>query len=168
MMGPLYRREEQDDGPEFPIQALPARMATHARNSSRSSVTRRNSSRQSRRSPRDSSSPAPLSRGMSNGRYSPSQNLESGEILSSSDSVSMMDPRRFTPSLHASLVAEILSLRRELDSKNGTIDHLEISLHETRLELDTSTANLAKGSKGAAIIGSATAIARGWNLVCPE
>lgn len=147
LVAPMYRREEQDDGPEFPIQALPARMTNHARNSSRSSITRRTSSRHSRRSPRDSSSPAPLSRGKSNGRYSPSHSLDGGEIISSHDNVSMMDPRRFTPTLHASLVAEILSLRRDSDSKNGAIDHLESSLHETRTELDASNANLSKGSK---------------------
>lgn len=39
-----------------------------------------------------------------------------------------LDPRRFTPTLHASLVAEILSLRRELDSKNHLVENLETGL----------------------------------------
>lgn len=45
-----------------------------------------------------------------------------------------MDPRRFTPNLHASLVSEILSLRREIESKNSTLETLEESLHSSRVD----------------------------------
>lgn len=45
-----------------------------------------------------------------------------------------MDARRFTPNLHASLVSEILSLRREIESKNSTLTTLEESLHNSKLD----------------------------------
>ncbi|KAL8930806.1 MAG: hypothetical protein Q9208_000347 [Pyrenodesmia sp. 3 TL-2023] len=45
-----------------------------------------------------------------------------------------MDARRFTPNLHASLVAEILSSRREIESKNGTLTALEESLHISKID----------------------------------
>nr|POE93468.1 anucleate primary sterigmata protein a [Quercus suber] len=54
-----------------------------------------------------------------------------------------MDPRRFTPTLHASLVSEILNLRRELDSKNGLVENLEASLANVKSEHDTMTKTLS-------------------------
>lgn len=57
------------------------------------------------------------------------------------------DPRRFTPTLHASLVSEILSLRRDAESKAKTIDGLEHSLEESRTENENLDANLAKRTK---------------------
>ena len=45
-----------------------------------------------------------------------------------------VDPRRFTPTLHASLVSEILALRRDVEGKSKAIDELEHSLHESRTE----------------------------------
>ncbi|GAM86553.1 hypothetical protein ANO11243_045670 [Dothideomycetidae sp. 11243] len=48
-----------------------------------------------------------------------------------------LDPRRITPTLHASLVSEILSLRRELEHKNVSIDDLETSLQSNKAELDS-------------------------------
>ena len=50
------------------------------------------------------------------------------------ENISMLDPRRFTPTLHANLVAEILNLRRELDSKHRVIEDLETNLHSTQEE----------------------------------
>lgn len=49
-------------------------------------------------------------------------------------SISILDPRRFTPTLHANLVSEILSLRRDQEEKTKTIESLETALHETRGE----------------------------------
>ena len=49
--------------------------------------------------------------------------------ISNDEKISILDPRRFTPSLHASLVSEILSLRREVESKNGLVLGLEEALH---------------------------------------
>ncbi|KAL8688793.1 MAG: hypothetical protein Q9218_005383 [Villophora microphyllina] len=47
---------------------------------------------------------------------------------------SVMDARRFTPNLHASLVSEILSLRREIETKNSALTSLEESLHNSKLD----------------------------------
>lgn len=57
------------------------------------------------------------------------------------------DPRRFTPTLHASLVSEILSLRREADSRLKTIDELERSLEDSRTENEDLHAGLSKSAK---------------------
>lgn len=48
-----------------------------------------------------------------------------------------LDPRRFTPTLHASLVSEILNLRRELESKNHLVENLETTLSTTKTENET-------------------------------
>ena len=58
-----------------------------------------------------------------------------------------LDPRRFTPTLHASLVSEILNLRRELDSKNNLIENLETSLSTSRNENDTLSEKLSEHAK---------------------
>ena len=55
-----------------------------------------------------------------------------------------LDPRRFTPTLHASLVAEILSLRRDLDSKTHLVESLESSLSESKTENDELTEKVAQ------------------------
>ena len=57
--------------------------------------------------------------------------------------ISILDPRRFTPTLHASLVAEILSLRRDLDAKHRVIEDLETNLQTTRGEKDTLSDKLS-------------------------
>ncbi|KAL8870381.1 MAG: hypothetical protein Q9174_003564 [Haloplaca sp. 1 TL-2023] len=45
-----------------------------------------------------------------------------------------MDAKRFTPNLHASLVSEILSLRRDIESKDRNLTSLEESLHNAKLD----------------------------------
>ncbi|KAL9010202.1 MAG: hypothetical protein Q9173_004839 [Seirophora scorigena] len=50
------------------------------------------------------------------------------------DKAATMDPRRFTPNLHTSLVSEILSLRREIEGKNTILTTLEERLHRSRVE----------------------------------
>ena len=50
------------------------------------------------------------------------------------EKVSILDPKRFTPTLHANLVSEILSLRREVENKNNTVLSLEESLSSTKDE----------------------------------
>lgn len=54
--------------------------------------------------------------------------------MTNDEKISLLDPRRFTPNLHASLVAEILSLRREIESKNTVVETLEASLHDNKTE----------------------------------
>ncbi|KAM0719310.1 hypothetical protein Q7P37_005215 [Cladosporium fusiforme] len=60
---------------------------------------------------------------------------------------SALDPRRFTPTLHASLVSEILSLRRDLDSKNNLVENLETSLASTKNDNETLSAELVTSAK---------------------
>lgn len=60
---------------------------------------------------------------------------------------SALDPRRFTPTLHASLVSEILNLRRELDSKNNLVENLETSLSNAKNENETITEQLSERTK---------------------
>ncbi|RMY68765.1 hypothetical protein D0863_06907 [Hortaea werneckii] len=62
---------------------------------------------------------------------------------------SALDPRRFTPTLHASLVSEILNLRRELDSKNSLVENLETSLASTKTENETLTERVSHHVKEA-------------------
>ena len=57
---------------------------------------------------------------------------------------SALDPRRFTPTLHASLVSEILNLRRELDSKNNLVENLETSLSSAKTENETLNEQLSQ------------------------
>ncbi|KAK2831968.1 hypothetical protein FQN49_006984 [Arthroderma sp. PD_2] len=63
------------------------------------------------------------------------------------ESLSPLDPRRFTPTLHASLVSEILSLRRELEGKSNTIETLELSLDVSRSEEESLQESLAVNAK---------------------
>ncbi|KAL4952884.1 hypothetical protein BDW69DRAFT_15161 [Aspergillus filifer] len=63
------------------------------------------------------------------------------------DVISPLDPRRFTPTLHASLVSEILALRRDIESKTKAIDFLENSLDESRMENEELSERLSKQSK---------------------
>lgn len=90
------------------------------------------------------SSPAPF----------PPDSHDSYKSDSTVENISILDPRRFTPTLHASLVSEILSLRRELDSKHKFIEDLETSLHTTRNENDTLTDKLSASTReGRAVKG---------------
>ncbi|KAL4997749.1 meiotic cell cortex C-terminal pleckstrin homology-domain-containing protein [Aspergillus recurvatus] len=69
------------------------------------------------------------------------------DSIADEDVISPLDPRRFTPTLHASLVSEILALRRDVESKTKAIDILENSLDESRLENEELAERLAKHSK---------------------
>ncbi|KAH7356577.1 meiotic cell cortex C-terminal pleckstrin homology-domain-containing protein [Rhexocercosporidium sp. MPI-PUGE-AT-0058] len=64
-----------------------------------------------------------------------------------SDSISILDPRRFTPTLHANLVSEILALRRDQEEKIKTIEHLETDLHHARGDHEELDASLVATSK---------------------
>lgn len=61
--------------------------------------------------------------------------------------ISQIDPRQVTPSLHASLVSEILSLRRELDTKQGFLDDLDSTLSLAKAENDALQRDLSKSAK---------------------
>ncbi|KIM93025.1 hypothetical protein OIDMADRAFT_138579, partial [Oidiodendron maius Zn] len=61
--------------------------------------------------------------------------------------ISILDPRRFTPTLHANLVSEILALRRDQEEKIRTIETLENELHNTRGEHEKLESSLSVTSK---------------------
>ncbi|EXJ88693.1 hypothetical protein A1O1_05625 [Capronia coronata CBS 617.96] len=63
------------------------------------------------------------------------------------EKISPLDPRRFTPTLHASLVSEILSLRRDLESRTNDIEKLEISLHTAQTQNEVLNNNLLQSNK---------------------
>ncbi|KAI1332906.1 hypothetical protein F5Y16DRAFT_130021 [Xylariaceae sp. FL0255] len=67
--------------------------------------------------------------------------------LAMESNMSMLDPRRFTPTLHANLVSEILTLRRDQEDKLKIIEGLETSLHESHKEKDDLQATLTNTAK---------------------
>lgn len=102
-----------------PVHALPHHIPYQ--------TPRRQPSRHDLPSPFPSSSPPPPD-ASNEDQYSREKDV------SNDANISVMDPRKFTPNLHASLVAEILSLRRENESKNSLVGALEDSLQESRNE----------------------------------
>lgn len=123
--------ETEDESPG-PAASLPTPADTPYRTRSRN-VSR--SSRKSRRSVTPpggsgkSRSPPPLP-GVGSERGS----KRSSRDVTNDDTISPFDPRRFTPTLHANLVSEILSLRRDQEEKLKIIESLETSLHASRQE----------------------------------
>lgn len=71
----------------------------------------------------------------------------SSDDAANDERISILDPRRFTPTLHANLVSEILNLRRELDSKHRFIDDLETNLDTTRTDNESLAKQLASSNK---------------------
>ncbi|ETR98756.1 hypothetical protein M419DRAFT_133137 [Trichoderma reesei RUT C-30] len=90
-------------------------------------------SRKSRRSARSITPPAKK-------KLSPTRNgnasKRSSRDITTDEQISILDPRRFTPTLHANLVSEILSLRRDQEEKTKVIESLESALQESREGLD--------------------------------
>ena len=81
----------------------------------------------------------------SHGR-TPSSSHAPGEIKDnpSDDKATTVDAKRFTPNLHASLVSEILSLRREIESKSDALTSLEESLHNAKADNGQLAATVTK------------------------
>lgn len=67
--------------------------------------------------------------------------------LATDEKISILDPRRFTPTLHASLVSEILALRRDQEEKHRVIERLESTLQSTREKEDSVQTTLASTAK---------------------
>lgn len=116
--------------------AFPTPSTTPVRTSPRSSIHRRDSS------PVQSSSP--ISPPAEN--FSPDEHSDHEDVIDG-DRLMAFDPRRFTPTLHASLVSEILSLRREVESKSKAIDELECSLDDSRTKNEGLSENLSRSTK---------------------
>lgn len=135
----LWETEDESPGP---VASLPTPADTPYRTPSRN-VSR--SSRKSRRSVTPpgksgkSSSPPPVPGERGSKRSSRDMGRE--------DAISPFDPRRFTPTLHANLVSEILSLRRDQEEKIKIIEGLETSLHDSRGETETLQETLVATGK---------------------
>ncbi|KAL6863892.1 hypothetical protein J3F83DRAFT_716198 [Trichoderma novae-zelandiae] len=90
-------------------------------------------SRKSRRSARSITPPGKK-------KISPTRNgnvsKRSSRDITTDEQISILDPRRFTPTLHANLVSEILSLRRDQEEKTKVIESLESALQESREDRD--------------------------------
>lgn len=71
----------------------------------------------------------------------------SSRDTSMDESISILDPRRFTPTLHANLVSEILTLRRDQEDKTKLIESLEGCLFSTKEENESLQASFATLSK---------------------
>ncbi|OWP02569.1 hypothetical protein B2J93_5200 [Marssonina coronariae] len=130
--------ETEDECATAAQGSLPSPMGTPSRTPSRGS---RRSSRPKSNSP-SSSSPPPLPNDERLRRGSNDVNVD--------ESISILDPRRFTPTLHANLVSEILALRRDQEEKIRTIELLEIDLHDSRgvhEELDSNLAEISKENR---------------------
>ncbi|KAJ4407833.1 hypothetical protein N0V85_004315 [Neurospora sp. IMI 360204] len=137
--------ETEDEGTD-PVVSLPTRnpsIRNRSRNQSRASRKSRRSTTPTNRS--GSSSPPPLPVEWSDKRAS--KNISIDDNIGILDP---LDPRRFTPTLHASLVSEILSLRRDQEENLKIIEGLETSLQTTRQEsesLQTTLLNTTKESR---------------------
>ncbi|KAI1840483.1 hypothetical protein JX266_013319 [Neoarthrinium moseri] len=131
--------ETEDELSGAAAAALPTPSATPYRTPSRGS--RR--SRGSVTPPGIKSSPPPPLPSERNERHS----KRSSKDVTIDESISILDPRRFTPTLHANLVAEILNLRRDQEDKLKFIDSLEATLHATREEQESLQATLVNTAK---------------------
>ncbi|KAI5927063.1 hypothetical protein F4810DRAFT_428757 [Camillea tinctor] len=131
--------ETDDELSGAAVASLPTPTDTPYRTPSRTS-------RRSRRSvtpPVISSSPPPPL---------PSDKAERNSKRSSRDptvdeNISPLDPRRFTPTLHANLVSEILALRRDQEEKLKIIESLETTLHSTQEEHEVLQSTLSDTTK---------------------
>ena len=101
------------------------------------------SSRNDSSSPAISSSPPPLPTNREDSYFYGDQEKD----VANDENISILDPRRFTPTLHANLVSEILSLRREVEKKNGLVDSLEESLYTIKEENDRLNKSIITNAK---------------------
>ncbi|KAK7403807.1 hypothetical protein QQX98_010404 [Neonectria punicea] len=132
-MGAWETDDEYLSGPA--ATSLPTPQDTPYRTPSRAS-------RRSRRSvtpPGKGNSPPPMPTDKGSKR--------SSRDVSRDESISILDPRRFTPTLHANLVSEILTLRRDQEEKLRQIETLESALYTTREERETLKENLVNTGK---------------------
>ncbi|KAK1728717.1 hypothetical protein CaCOL14_005431 [Colletotrichum acutatum] len=133
----VWETEDESKG-NAAVTALPTPQDTPYRTPSRSS-------RKSRRSVtppngKKSPSPPPVPQNDKGSK-------RSSRNMTNDDGISVLDPRRFTPTLHANLVAEILNLRRDQEEKAKLIENLELSLHASRQEQETLQETVATTTK---------------------
>ena len=71
----------------------------------------------------------------------------SSKDITVDETISILDPRRFTPTLHANLVSEILALRRDQEEKSKQIETLEQTLDSSREEKEDFQGKLSTTAK---------------------
>lgn len=148
---------DSDEG-DYTDYATDAPLPTPSGTPYRTPHPSRHPSRGATPSPTPSPYPVSSSPPTTNGRASPLHRMNIGhqqhhhlhhQDRSFDESISILDPRRFTPTLHANLVAEILSLRRELESKSNLVDTLEQDLHAARNEHETAASSAVTAQREA-------------------
>ncbi|KAJ5777130.1 hypothetical protein N7520_000376 [Penicillium odoratum] len=132
-----------DSDLQFPASMAQPSPATSS--TSRAQSKSRSRSRPARRR-RDESPPPSSPPGLPTPAFSPDGQSDIDDIIEES-TLSPFDARRITPTLHASLVSEILSLRRDVENKTKEIDTLEQSLDESRTECETLSERVSKSSR---------------------
>lgn len=125
--------ETEDEYTSATQANLPTPTDTPYRTPSRTS----RSSRKKSKSPVPSSSPPAVRNG----------DKRNSKDISNDESISILDPRRFTPTLHANLVAEILALRRDQEEKIRLIENLESTLHVARTDSEELAETLTATGK---------------------
>lgn len=78
--------------------------------------------------------------------------------------ISPLDPRRFTPTLHASLVSEILSLRRDVEGKTKHIDQLEQSLNSSQSQVESLNKSVNASNKEVRLVKRQMQLLEGGTL----
>lgn len=138
----MWETEDERSGPARP--ALSTAMDAPRPRSSR--TPSRGSKRSSRRSVtppgKISSSPPPMP-----GSDKTDKSDRVSKDIATDSNISILDPRRFTPTLHANLVSEILNLRRDQEEKLKLIESLESTLQTTRDEEDSIQTTLVSTAK---------------------
>ncbi|KAI3396573.1 hypothetical protein diail_12022 [Diaporthe ilicicola] len=137
----VWETEDERSGP-----ARPALTTAMDAQRPRSSRTPSRGSKQSRRSvtppAKMSSSPPPMP-----GSDKTDKSDRVSKDFATDHNISILDPRRFTPTLHANLVSEILNLRRDQEEKLKLIESLESTLQTTRDEEDAIQTTLVSTAK---------------------
>ncbi|KAI1157912.1 hypothetical protein F5B18DRAFT_643164 [Nemania serpens] len=126
------------------VAALPTPAGTPYRTPSR---TPSRASKKSRRSVTPPGMPSTSPPAIPNDKIEKRGNKRTSKEIVFDDNFSILDPRRFTPTLHANLVSEILALRRDQEDKLKIIENLETSLHSVYGEKDALQTSLSETTK---------------------
>ena len=124
-----------DNGYPYPGQSLPTPTDTPYQTPSRGLSGRSSRQTSSSALPNYSTTPFPPS----DDSYFPNQHTA---IDAGDERYSARDPRRLTQNLDMSLVSQIHSLKKELESKDNLVHNLEDSLHQSKAENERLTADV--------------------------
>ncbi|KAI1109295.1 hypothetical protein F5Y14DRAFT_39866 [Nemania sp. NC0429] len=140
MQPDMATRETENGLHGAAVAALPTPTDTPYRTPSRAS-------KKSRRSVTPPGIPSTSPPALPNDKIEKKSSKHASKEIVFDDNFSILDPRRFTPTLHANLVSEILALRRDQEDKLKIIENLETSLHTVYGEKDALQSNLSDTTK---------------------